>query len=61
MDLNLDGILGGLGNITETEDIPTIINEFARILAEIINLIKNFFNSLTGGGETTNPEETTTA
>ncbi len=57
-NLDLGGLLGGLGSITESDDIPGIINEFAKILVQLIEIIKNFLGM---GSETTNPEETTNA
>ncbi len=51
----MDEILGmlGFGSIGESDDIPTIINEFARILAQIIGIISAFlkgdFSAITGG------------
>ena len=58
-NLDLGGLLEGFGNITETDDIPTIINEFAKLLAQLIEIIKGFFGGL--GGTTTDPEATTQA
>ncbi len=60
----MDEILGmlGFGSIGETEDIPTIINEFAAILAKIIEIITSFlngdFSAITGGKDETSPETT---
>ncbi len=51
----MDEILGmlGFGSIGEGEDIPAIINEFAAILAKIIEIITAFmngdFSAITGG------------
>lgn len=54
----MEDILGMFGSMGETEDIPAIINQFAQILAKLIEIITNFlsgdFSAITG-----NPEETT--
>ncbi len=59
----MDEILGMFTGMGETEDIPALINNFAQILAQIVEIIKNFlngdFSAITGG--TTNEEETTNA
>lgn len=55
MDFDFSAISGLLSGIGETDDIPSIINQFAQILAEIIKIITSLFN----GGAT--EEETTAA
>lgn len=51
----MEDILGmlGLGSIGESEDIPTIINQFAQFLAKIIEILTAFlkgdFSAITGG------------
>ena len=54
----MDEILGmlGFGSIGESEDIPTIINEFAAIFAKIVEIITSFlngdFSAITGEKDT---------
>ncbi|MBE6813681.1 MAG: hypothetical protein E7523_12490 [Ruminococcaceae bacterium] len=51
----MDEILGmlGFGSIGESDDIPTIINEFAAMIAKLIEIIVAFlkgdFSAITGG------------
>ena len=54
----MDEILGMFGSIGETESIPDIINQFAQILTQLINLIVKFLGGDFSLG--TNPEEETT-
>lgn len=51
--MDLSGLTGLLEGIGETDDIPAIIDAFAKILAEIINIVKNFFGSISGETEET--------
>lgn len=54
----MEDILGMFGSIGETESIPDIINQFAQILTQLINLIVKFLGGDFSLG--TNPEEETT-
>lgn len=54
----MEDILGMFGSIGETESIPDIINQFAQILTQLINLIVKFLSG--DFSLDTNPEEETT-
>ena len=60
----MEDILGmlGFGSIGETDDVPTIINEFAAIFAKIVEIITSFlngdFSAITGGKDEVSPENT---
>ena len=54
----LDEILGGLtGGFENTDDVPSIIDQFARILAQIIEAIRKFLAEIGFGGS---DDDTTT-
>lgn len=47
----MDELLGMFGSIGEEESIPEIINMFAKIIAQLIEIIKNFFSGNLGAEE----------